>query len=313
MIAFPHDLGLEDSVGLDRLLRIAAFDFREDIHPFNHTTERRVQAVQVLGRHEREKELGSTRVRPGVRHAQRAAEVLAVVRLAAFTRDAVARTSAPGTLRASRLCHEGRNHTVECQTVIESFLDERNEIGYAEALSTKAGALDEVNVRRLLLGSRHQFTEEEITEIIRFIKEHEELHKEYPFLQDHGILEIQAERLKQRSKQPLVAREVLHLNQLLVDMEGQKPLRQDIGNTKRIYLKTMLKRAITKRLNLEKGRVRVEISDIEAGLRIKVVDEVNTDLIAAITYTATHNKDLGTAILEFPDFGLIQTLGKLPK
>jgi hypothetical protein len=64
-----------------------------------------------------------------------------------------------------------------------------NEIIYAKALR-KGNDLDEVNVKNIL---QHKFTNEEIMDIISFIRRHEQLHKENPGFSEKEVLLIQAQ------------------------------------------------------------------------------------------------------------------------
>ena len=75
-----------------------------------------------------QEELRAARIRSGVRHRDRAAEVIARFVAVAFALNAVSRPAGTGSRRVAPLSHEEGQHTVERNVRIESGLDEREEV-----------------------------------------------------------------------------------------------------------------------------------------------------------------------------------------
>ena len=104
-------------------------DLREDLKAFDHPAEDGVLAVEVFGGAEGEKELRATGVLAGVGHRERAAEVLAGVRLAGLAGDHVSRPPRATAGRIAPLRHELGDDAVERRPRVEALLDEADEVG----------------------------------------------------------------------------------------------------------------------------------------------------------------------------------------
>src|SRR5262245_11911044 len=121
-----------DAVDRDVLVRLVApvaRDLRDrvdHVHPGRDLAEDGVLAVEPrrgLGRDD--EELAAVRVRPRVRHRERAADDLVLVELVL---ELVAGTARPGARRVAALDHEVRDHAVEDDAVVEAVARELREV-----------------------------------------------------------------------------------------------------------------------------------------------------------------------------------------
>src|SRR5215211_4134183 len=116
-------LGLERPVAPARRRRLDRF---HRIHPLRHLTEDGVFAVQPrggIGGHD--EELRAVRVRPCVRHGERATDDLVLVYLVL---ERVSGAAGAGTLGATALDHEVGDHPMEDEPVVEAVPGELPEV-----------------------------------------------------------------------------------------------------------------------------------------------------------------------------------------
>src|SRR5687768_5711975 len=143
------DLHAIDLRVLDRAVAGAGLeplDRVDGLHPGGHAAEDGVLAVEPrrsLGGDD--EELAPVRVRPPVRHGERAARDLVLVDLVL---ELVARAAGAGAVRAAALDHEVRDHPVEDEPVVVAVLRQ-----LLEVLDRLRGlALEELELDRAVIG-----------------------------------------------------------------------------------------------------------------------------------------------------------------
>src|SRR6202050_5922090 len=97
-------------------------DLYRDVLPLHNFAKNRVFAGQPRGRYGRNEELGSIRIRPGIRHRQFARLVEFMRRSLGLVLELISGSTHARTLRISALNHEVGDDSVKNRSIVEAIL-----------------------------------------------------------------------------------------------------------------------------------------------------------------------------------------------
>jgi len=112
------------------ITRLSPLELCQNVHATDNTTENGMIAIQVSRGHKRQVELRSARIASGVRHCETAPKVQPLVLTTAFARNPIPRIARAVAIGTTGLSHETMDDSVELKSVVETLLDEPDEVGH---------------------------------------------------------------------------------------------------------------------------------------------------------------------------------------